>query len=400
MTRRPIAIAGAGIGGLTAAIALARAGFEVEILERAHALEEAGAGVQLAANATRCLASLGLYERVAANAVTPTGFAVMDGRRGAAIAQAPMGAQAEARFGGPFIVIHRADLQAALLGAAREIAGITLHLDRAVEGFEAAADGVSVHSHDGRTLQAQALIGADGLRSRVRQHLRPGARPVFRHRAAWRATVPAHALPAALATPVTRLWLGPGAHLVSYPVKSGTAINLVAVTPDERPVHGWSLEGAPDELLAHYRDWSPDARALLGAPERWLRWALFDLDPMPAWGQSTEPGAGTGPVTLLGDAAHAMPPFLAQGAAQAIEDAVVLARCLKDAPDASAALARYEGLRLSRTAAVQRAARSMDRIYHLSGPARMARDLVMRARAGSALLERYRWIYGWSAETA
>ncbi|QFR32573.1 FAD-dependent monooxygenase [Ancylobacter sp. TS-1] len=388
MAPRRIAIAGAGIGGLTAALALAQAGFEVALVERARELEEAGAGVQLAANATRCLRSLGVYERVAARAVVPRAFEVMDGRRGTRLTGAPMGETAEAAFGGPFIVIHRADLQAALLAAVRETPAITLTLGRTLTGFEATPDGVALHlAGAAEPLRAQALVGADGLRSAVRLALRPDARPSFRHRAAWRATVPASALPDRLAEPVTRLWLGPGAHLVSYPVQAGEAINLVAVTPDEREVHGWNEEGAPGDLLLHYRGWSTEAHALLAAPDRWLRWALFDLDPLPAWGE--------GPVTLLGDAAHAMPPFLAQGAAQAIEDAVVLADELSRDGDIPAALRRYEALRRPRTARVQRAARGMDRLYHLAGPARIARDLVMRARAGETVLERYRWIYGW-----
>jgi salicylate hydroxylase len=387
-----IVVAGAGIGGLTAALALAKAGFRVTVLERAGAIEEVGAGVQLAANATRCLKALGVYERVRADAVIPTGFAVMDGRRGSVLTSAPMGAAAETRFGGPFLVIHRADLQSALAAAAREVPAIDIRLGRTVDGFSALASGIAVQAEWGEeseSIHARALIGADGLRSAVRGVLHPTVRPSFRHRAAWRATLPAAALPARLADPVTRLWLGPGAHLVSYPVKAGTAINLVAVTPDERQVHGWGLAAAPSELLAHYAGWSADALTLLRAPESWLRWALFDLDPLPAW--------GAGPVTLLGDAAHAMPPFLAQGAAQAIEDAVVLANCLKGAGDIPAALRRYEALRRPRTARVQTAARGMDRIYHLSGPARLARDLVMRARSGDAVLERYRWIYEWQA---
>ncbi|MGA0564530.1 FAD-dependent monooxygenase [Ancylobacter sp. VNQ12] len=397
MAQQNIVVAGAGIGGLTAALALAKAGFRVTVLERAGAIEEVGAGVQLAANATRCLQALDVYERVRANAVVPAGFAVMDGRRGTVITSAPMGAAAETRFGAPFLVIHRADLQSALATAAREIPAIDIRLGRTVDGFTALSSGIAVQAErhdaasgeDSESIHALALVGADGLRSAVRGVLHPAVRPSFRHRAAWRATIPIAALPARLADPVTRLWLGPGAHLVSYPVKAGTAINLVAVTPDERQLHGWGLAAAPEELLAHYAGWSDDARALLHAPDSWLRWALFDLDPLPAW--------GAGPVTLLGDAAHAMPPFLAQGAAQAIEDAVVLADCLKGATDIPAALRRYEALRQPRTARVQTAARGMDRLYHLSGPARLARDLVMRTRSGDAMLERYRWIYGWRA---
>ena len=397
MASNNIVVAGAGIGGLTAALALAQAGFHVTVLERAGAIEEVGAGVQLAANATRCLQALGVYERVRAHAVLPTGFAVMDGRRGSILTSAPMGEAAEKRFGGPFLVIHRADLQAALAAAAREMPAIDIRLGRTVDGFSALSNGIAVQAErqdgaegeESESIHARALIGADGLRSAVRAVLHPGVRPSFRHRAAWRATIPGSALPSRLADAVTRLWLGPGAHLVSYPVKAGTAINLVAVTPDERQVHGWGLAAAPEELLAHYAGWSADALTLLHAPDSWLRWALFDLDPLPAW--------GAGPVTLLGDAAHAMPPFLAQGAAQAIEDAVVLAGCVKGASDIPAALRQYEALRQPRTARVQTAARGMDRIYHLSGPARLARDLVMRARSGDAVLERYRWIYDWRA---
>lgn len=388
MPSSPIIVAGAGIGGLSAALALAKAGREVTVLERAGALEEAGAGVQLAANATRCLDALGLLDAVKQVAVCPTAFRAMDGRKGTAIAESPMASSAEARFGGPFLVIHRADLQRVLLDAVHRQPGIELRLGQTIERFEEEEDGLLVHT-SARAHRATALIGADGIRSAVRRQLCSKAQPVFQHRAAWRATVPVEALTPDLASPITRLWLGPGAHLVSYPVQAGRAVNLVALTPDERQVHGWGEDSAPEDLMRHYAGWSVPAQALLSAPRRWLRWALFDLDPLPAWGE--------GRVTLLGDAAHAMLPFLAQGAAQAIEDALVLAAELNGAPDIPAALRRYEALRRPRTAQVQKAARGMARIYHLSGPARMARDLVMRTRSGDAILERYRWIYDWRA---
>ncbi|MFK8250965.1 FAD-dependent monooxygenase [Ancylobacter terrae] len=386
-----IAIAGAGIGGLAAAIALARAGFEVVVLERALALEEAGAGVQLAANATRSLNALGLYERVAARAVRPEALEIVNGLTGEMLSHAPLGAKARKRFGAPFLVIHRADLQAALLEAARAEPSIGLLLGRTVEDVEERPDGITVRcSHAGLPEEhdAIALIGADGLRSNVRRRLGMGRDPSFRHRAAWRATVAAEDLPPHLAAPTVRLWLGPRAHLVSYPVRAGAAVNLVAVTPDERTAHGWGASAAREELVEHFEGWSADAQTLLATPDHWLRWALFDLPPLRRWGK--------GRVTLLGDAAHAMLPFLAQGAAQALEDAVVLGRSLRAGRgDIVAALRRYENQRRARTARVQRAARGMDRIYHLSGPARLLRDLVLRSREGEAAMERYGWIYRW-----
>lgn len=391
MSRGSIVVAGAGIGGLAAALALSRAGYPVTLLERALQLEEAGAGVQLAANATRCLAFLGVLDRLAATAVRPQALRIMDGKGGVRLAEARLGAEAEARFDGPFLVIHRADLQAALLAAVEDDPNITIRLGRTVEEFAAHARGVTVlASHVGDTEEhnALALIGADGIRSTIRNRLNGKAAPVFRHRAAWRATVEADTLPPHLAAPLVRLWLGPDAHLVSYPVRGGSAVNLVAVTIDQRASHGWGIGAAPEDLTGLFAKWSPDAQTLIATPERWLRWALFDLDPMKSW--------GAGPVTLLGDAAHAMLPFLAQGAAQALEDACVLGITLQEAgSDIPAALRVYEQRRIGRTTRVQNAARTADRIYHLSGAPRLARDLVIRARSGAGILQRYDWLYRW-----
>ncbi|MDR6951069.1 salicylate hydroxylase [Ancylobacter sp. 3268] len=390
MSQRDILVAGAGVGGLSAALALAQADYDVTLLERAPSLEEAGAGVQLAANATRCLARLGVLDQVAARAVQPAFMRVMDARRGTVLAEAPMGEAAERRFGSPFLVIHRADLQAALAEAVAAEPRIRLILRSTIEGFSEEHGRVRVATRRGETpeiFDGAALIGADGIRSAVRGQMFPHAFPSFRHRAAWRATAPVARLPARLADAATRLWLGPRAHLVTYPVRGGKAVNLVAITPDERTAHGWSHEGEEGELAGHFRGWCADVQELLAAPGAWLRWALFDLDPLHAW--------GTGRVTLLGDAAHAMVPFLAQGAAQAIEDAMVLADCLRESDDMAAALRRYETLRRPRTTQIQTAARGMDRVYHLSGPSAFARNLVIRAKGGAGVLERYRWIYEW-----
>jgi salicylate hydroxylase len=389
---RAIVVAGAGIGGLAVALAAARAGYIVTVLERAIELEEAGAGVQLAANATRCLDFLGVLDRLRSTAVRPEAFQVIDGRSGGRLAEARMGRDAQTRFGAPFLVIHRADLQAALLAAVKDEPTIDLRLGRTVEEFAVHAGIVTVlanHGGDTEEHRAHALIGADGIRSTVRDRLGGRGAPVFRHRAAWRATVGTEELPARFTEPVVRLFLGPDAHIVSYPVRGGGAVNLVAITTDRRPSHGWGIGAAPEELAAPFARWHGEARTIIAAPERWLRWALFDLDPLTrSW--------GSGPVTLLGDAAHAMLPFLAQGAAQALEDACVLGITLGEAgDDIAAALRVYEQRRLGRVTRVQQAARTADRIYHLGGPARLARDTVLRARSGSALLERYGWIYRW-----
>jgi salicylate hydroxylase len=391
-SRGSIVVAGAGIGGLAAALAAARAGYDVTVLERAIELEEAGAGVQLAANATRCLAFLGVFERLRPTAVRPEAFQVIDGISGQRLTEARMGRDAQARFGAPFLVIHRADLQAALLDAVREEAAIDLRLGRTVEEFAVHAGTVAVLANRGGETEehrALALVGADGIRSTIRDRLGGRGVPVFRHRAAWRATVGIEHLPPRFAEPVVRLFLGPDAHIVSYPVRAGNAVNLVVVTADRRPSHGWGIGAGPEELTAPFARWSREVRTLIAAPERWLRWAMFDLDPLrKPW--------GTGPVTLLGDAAHAMLPFLAQGAAQALEDACVLGLTLGEAGDNLVpALRVYEQRRAGRVTRVQNAARANDRIYHLGGAARLARDLVLRAQSGAALMERYGWIYRW-----
>ena len=391
MTRsRTVIVAGAGVGGLTAALALAAKGFRVVVLEQAERLEEIGAGLQLSPNATRILAALGLNDRLAAAVVAPEALRVRT-YRGRDIVRMPLGPFAQRRYGAPYWVAHRGDLQAALAGAVGANPDITLRLGARAEDYALHAKGVTVQVRTAQGADDEhgiALIGADGLWSMLRPRLGDQRPARFVHRTAWRAMLPAKPLVPEFREPVVSLWLGPDAHLVLYPVKAGDAVNLVAIVNDEWHQPGWSAAGMPEELLAHFSRWPPRVRNLLALPDRWGKWALYDRPRLRRW--------GTGPVTLLGDAAHPMLPALAQGAAMAIEDAYVLADCLARMPDQPVrALRRYERQRRRRTARVQRVARWNSRVYHLKGVAAFLRNRALRSRGGQGLLRRYDWLYGW-----
>ena len=389
----PIAIAGAGIGGLTAALALATRGFRVALFDKAARLEETGAGIQLSPNAMRVLNALGLRERLMASVVAPDAV-LIKAAHGAELARLPLGPAAEQRYGAPYWMIHRGDLQAALLDAALAHPGIALTLGAAVDGCAEKPDGIAVQVLRGEHPEAHdaaALIGADGLWSRVRALAGAGDTARFARRTAWRALVPADAVAPALRGRDVHLWLGRRSHLVHYPVKAGAMINIVAIATDERPSTGWSTASPPSEVMARYsRSWAREARDLLALPTQWLKWPLYRRPPLRRWGH--------GAVTLLGDAAHPMLPFLAQGAAMAIEDAAVLAEFMAAAPDDIAgAMRRYEDARRGRTAQVERAAHHNGRIYHLAEPASTLRNVAMRALGSDRLVAQYDWIYGWRA---
>jgi salicylate hydroxylase len=394
---RTVIIAGAGIGGLTAALALAQRGFEVTLLEAADRLEEVGAGLQLSPNAARVLVALGIAERLKPHVVVPEHLAVRNARSGRLLAQGPLGATSAQRYGAPYWVIHRGDLQAALCEAVATTPGITLKLGSKVQSFTAEPDGVAVSaSHGSQPLaaRAQALIAADGLWSTLRQQLGHATAPRSAGQTAWRTLVPIEAAPRSAALPAVNLWLGADAHLVHYPVKSGRMINVVAIVEDDWREPGWSTPGATRELLDRFstEQWHASARDLLAACGRWQKWALFDCPPLATWGTTW----GNGRVTLLGDAAHPMLPYLAQGAAMAIEDAAVLAACLDCNPDVPVALRTYEASRLPRTTRVQRGASRNGTVYHLSGAGAALRSLALMAMGGDRLISRYDWLYGWT----
>ena len=389
---RTIIVAGAGIGGLTAALTLVQRGFRVTLLEQSGRLEETGAGIQLSPNATRVLFALGLEDRLRADAVVPDAVEVKNAT-GRILARIPLGDTASERYGAPYLVTHRGDLQAALVEAVRGHPDIALKLGTKVEDVVWHDRGVSVACRQGtRTADETgvALIGADGLWSPLRSRLGHLTPPIFGNRTAWRALVPAERVAPDFRTDTIQLWLGRDAHLVHYPVKAGALINIVAIVDDQWAQPGWSAKGARNDILAYFsrRYFAEPACELIALPERWQKWALYDLPPLRP--------IGDGPVTLLGDAAHPILPFMAQGAAMAIEDAAVLAACMaREADDPAAAMRRYEASRRKRTARVQRTARHNSRTYHLTGAEAQARNLVMRLLGGKLLLRRFDWLYAW-----
>ncbi len=387
---REIAVVGAGVGGLAAGLALAQRGARVTVYEAAPALGEVGAGLQVGPNSVAVLEALGLRDAAESVASLPEAIELRDGLSGRRVARLPLGAACAARYGRPFWQFHRADLLAVLAQGAAE-AGVALRTGATVAGVAEAPGGVRLDLGDGRSAQAEAVIGADGVRSGLRRAAFGGGAPRFAGHVAWRGLVPADRLPPGLFPNAACVSMGPGRHLVTYPLRGGTLWNFVAVEARA----AWTAEGwtAPDDPAAPRRafaGWSPEVTTLLGAVEETFLWGLFDHPPLPAWVR--------GRVALLGDACHPMLPFLAQGAAMALEDAWVLGAALAAAPDLPAGLMAYEDRRKPRATRVQRAAARNGRIYHLASPLlRGAAHLGLRAASSAApgaLLGRFDWLYG------
>jgi salicylate hydroxylase len=380
-----VLIAGGGIGGLTAALALAENGCEVTVFEQAPEFAEVGAGIQLSPNASRVLHALGLEKPLRAAAFLPEGTQFRHWRRGNVISESSLDEQVLSRYGAPYYHIHRGDLMAALVNAAHAHTDIELYSGVAVTGFDDTPDAVSLTataaSHTG-----DVLVGADGIHSRIQAVLWGEQAPQFTGNVAWRALVPAAQLPANLIRPVSTVWWGPGKHFVHYYVSGGEWVNCVCVVEKNGwQVESWTEQGDFDELRQDFAGWHSDIQLLLEGVDKTqlYKWALFDRAPMPQWGK--------GRVTLLGDACHPTLPFMAQGAAMAIEDAAVLAGCLNKTSDVTAALQRYEDLRRARTARIQAGSRRNARVFHLSGMPAWLRNRAAKRAGGRAMDELYRY---------
>jgi len=384
-----ILIAGAGIAGLAAALALARKGHDVRIIEHAPALEEVGAGLQLGPNAMRVLDALGIGEAVAAAGQSPAAITLRDGRSAREILKVPLGDAARRRWGAAYVTLHRADLVAILAEALEQAGPGALNLGTELATIDNRADGVAVTTASGETLTANLLIGADGVRSAVRAHLFGPETPRFTGHVAWRALVRINPADPAAPPPGVGAWLGPRRHAVTYRIRPDL-VNLVAVTEQsDWREEGWNLPGDADRLRADFAGWSALA-PLLARVERPLRWALFDRKPMRAWHRNR--------ALLIGDACHPMLPFLAQGAAMGIEDGYALAELLPLDGEVEPALSRFFALRQPRTARIQAMARSNGVDFHEGNPLATLAMRLPLGRAASArpdaVMARWDWLYG------
>lgn len=388
---RPVLVAGGGIGGLAAALALVREGYRVKVIEQSAHIGEIGAGIQLSPNAFAACDALGVGAQLRAKAVYTEEMVMFDAIDARRVIGISLGEGFRERFGNPYGVIHRADIHGALYEGVRATAdGIDFVTSTKIVRIDQTDDGVVLTDAAGGRHEGQAVIGCDGVRSAVRQQYVGDSIRVSGH-VVFRAVIDASEFPEALRFTAPCIWVGPNCHLVHYPLKGGDKFNLAVTFHSEQPEEWGSMDGDPAEVQRYFRSTCDAVQQILKIPRSWKRYSTADRDPIERW--------SFGRATLLGDAAHPMVQYLAQGACTACEDAVTLGRALRhEDGDWTRALALYEKSRVARTARVVLSAREMGRIYHAKGVERLVRNEMWKGRSQERFYDALEWLYGWTAE--
>ena len=389
-----VLIAGAGIGGLTAALALLKRGYQVHVCEQTAQLREVGAGLQLSPNGLRALYQLGLGDALRAISTEPLGKEIRLWSTGQAWKLFDLGAACVEQYGYPYLTIYRPDLHKILADAVRAESPHAIMLGARCAGFEQTDRGVTLELSDGRKLRGEVLIGADGVHSRIRNQLTGADRPTFSGCVAWRGVIPMERLPQHMSRTFGTNWIGPGAHVIHYPLRAGTIMNFVGIVErDDWKIESWSQKGTIEECHADFKGWHGDVHELIENVEVPYKWALMARDPMRKWSY--------GRVTLLGDACHPTLPFLAQGAVMAVEDAYIVARCIEaHEADLAFGLRRYEAARIERTTSIVLRSTESGRLFHNAAlaSAEGAAAYVDREWSEAKIRERYDWLFRYNVD--